>query len=148
MDFIMEELTNFDIIDYKLYFKINLICCIDYHDIIKYKLVDGSYVLNMGNQHWTCLFIKNKKGVYFDSYGAIFPLEVKQFCPNIIYNDNTIQSLNSVLCGFFCLYFLYYMTNQYKYNLTYTLNNFISKFDDNVENNNKILQTLIKKYII
>ena len=143
----MEDLTNFDIEDIAHYFKINLICCIEYHSIINYDLVDGSYFLNLGDQHWTCLFVKNKKGIYFDSFGAIFPKEVKQFCPNIIYNHVTIQSLNSVLCGYFCLYFLYYVTNKYKNNNIYTLNNFTALFNDDEKQNNKILQTLIKQII-
>lgn len=126
----MEELTNYDIYEIYPLFNINLICCIDFKELVYYTLKDGSYILNMGNQHWTCLFVKNKKGVYFDSYGVIYPNEVKQFCPDLIYSDDTIQTLGSVLCGYFCLYFLYYMTNQYQKSLSYTLNNFNAQFDD------------------
>ncbi len=143
----MEELSNFDIEEMAPLFKINLICCIDYHDIINYPLKNGSYILNLGNQHWTCLYVKNKQGIYFDSFGVIYPTLVKQFCPNIIYNEDTIQSLNSVLCGYFCLYFLYYMTNKSKYNFNYTLNNFRANFNDDEIENNKILQSLIKNIL-
>lgn len=143
----MEELTNFDIEEFAPYFKINLICCIDYHDIKYYPLMNGSYILNLGNAHWTCLYVMNKKGFYFDSYGQIYPSEVKSFCPDIIYSDDTIQSLNSILCGYYCLYFLYHMTNKYKYNFRYTFNQFRSNFDDDENKNDKILQSLIKKII-
>lgn len=143
----MEELTNFDIEEIYHLFKINLICCSDYNNIFNYPLKNGSYILNLGNQHWTCLYVKNKKGIYFDSFGEIYPNAVKQFCPNIIYSDDTIQSINSVACGYYCLYFLYWMTNKYKYNFTYTFNLLRSKFSDDEKQNDKILQSLIKKII-
>lgn len=143
----MEELTNYDIEEIYPLFKINLICCIRYRDILNYPLVDGSYILNLGNAHWTCLFVKNKEGFYFDSYGVIYPTEIKMFCKNIIYSDDTIQNLGSVACGYYCLYFLYWMTNKYKYNFTYTFNQFRSNFDDDENKNDKILQSLIKKII-
>jgi hypothetical protein len=140
----MEELTNYDIEQIKHLFHINLICIIDYHDLIHYELIDGSYILNMNNKHWVALFVKNSKGTYFDSFGVIYPLEVKQFCNNIIFSDDQIQSIDSVLCGYFCLFFLYWMTNKYFSNNNYTLNNFRALFDDDEISNNKILQSYIK----
>ena len=129
-------LTNIDIEEIYPLFKINLLYCIDYHQIKDLKLCDGSYILNLGDQHWTCLYVKDKKGVYFDLFGVIYPTEVKKFCSNIIYNEDQIQSLKSVFCGYYCLYFLYYVTNHFKYNLQYTLNMFRSLFNDD-ENENE-----------
>lgn len=143
----MEELTNFDIEEIAPLFHINLHAVIDFHDLKYYPLLDGSYILNLGNKHWTALFVKNKKGFYFDSYGVIYPPDVKSFCPNIIYSDDNIQSLNSVLCGYFCLYFLYWMTNRFTESLKLTFNLFRSNFEDNEKINNKILQNHIKKII-
>ena len=143
----MEELSNFDIEEIAPLFEINLMCCCDYHDILNYPLLDGSYILNLGNMHWTCLFVKNKEGFYFDSYGQIYPREIKLFCRNIIYSDDTIQSLNSVACGYYCLFFLYWMTNKYKYNFSYTFNKFRALFNDNENKNDKILQSQIKNII-
>jgi hypothetical protein len=140
----MEELSNFDIDEISPLFNIDLICCIDYHQLLNYPFKNGSYILNLGNKHWTCLFVLNRQGVYFDSYGQIYPKEVKIFCNNIIYSDDTIQSLNSVACGYYCLFFLYYMTNNYKNNLNYTLNKFRSLFNDNEKINDRILQQQIK----
>ena len=80
-----------------------------------------------------------------------FPIEMKTFCSNIIYSDDTIQSLNSVFCGYYVLAFLYWMTNKYQYkyqyNLQYTLNQFRSKFNNNTKKNDKILQSMIKKIL-
>ena len=143
----MEELTNYDIEDISKYFKIKLKAVIDYHDILKYPLLDGSYILNLGDTHWCALFVKNKCGMYFDSFGQIYPTEVKQFCPNITYSTDIIQSLNSILCGYFCLYFCYYFTNKFKKDFRNTINLFCSQFSENKSKNNKILQTLIKKLL-
>mmetsp|Transcript_7670 Transcript_7670/g.8128 ORF Transcript_7670/g.8128 Transcript_7670/m.8128 type:complete len:149 (+) Transcript_7670:1102-1548(+) len=140
-------LTNFDIESIYKLFKINLIACIDDHNLNQYGLNDGSYVLNLGNQHWTGLYVIDNQGVYFDPFGVIYPLEVKRFCPNIIYSDDQIQSLKSVFCGYYVLAFLYWMTNKYQYNLQYTLNQFRSQFKDDDDKNDRILQSLIKKII-
>lgn len=141
----MEELSNFDIEEMAPLFKIKLLAVIDHRDLPSYPLIDGSYILNLNNKHWTALYVKNGEGFYFDSYGVIYPTTVKKFCPNVIYSDDTIQSLNSVLCGYFCLYFLYWMTNKYKDSLEKTFNQFRSLFDDDEIYNNQILQHLIKK---
>mmetsp|Transcript_4437 Transcript_4437/g.4454 ORF Transcript_4437/g.4454 Transcript_4437/m.4454 type:complete len:189 (-) Transcript_4437:258-824(-) len=140
-------LTNKDIEQIYERFKINLIACIDYHDLKLYGLNDGSYILNLGNQHWTGLFVSGNEGVYFDPFGVIYPVEVKKFCPKLIYSDDTIQSLKSVYCGYYVLAFLYYMTNKFQYNLEYTLNQFRSKFNDDTKKNDRLLQTLIKKIL-
>jgi hypothetical protein len=144
----MEELTNYDIWEIYPLFKINLVCCDNYKNIFDYDLIDGaSYILNLGNKHWTCLYFKNNKGLYFDSYGIIYPKIIKQFCPNIIYNKDNIQSLNSVLCGYYCLFFLYWMTNEFNYDFNYSLNKFRALFSDTEKQNGKILQNHIKKII-
>jgi hypothetical protein len=70
----------------------------------------GKYVINMqssthGNgTHWICLDGHKKK--YFDSYGQSPPVEIVQFCPDVKYNDEQYQAMNSSCCGYFCLYFL------------------------------------------
>jgi hypothetical protein len=138
------SLTNYDIEEHYKSFKINLIACIDYHNLNQYALNNGSYVLNLGNQHWTGLYVIDQEGVYFDPFGVIYPVEVKKFCTNLIYSDDQIQPLNSVLCGYYVLAFLYFMTNKFQYNLQYTLNQFRSQYNDNTKKNDKILQKMIK----
>lgn len=144
----MEELTNFDIFEIYPLFNINLIACIDVNDLANRQLVDGSYILNMNNKHWVALYVENGKGFYFDSYGIIYQTIVKKFCPNVIYSEDQIQSLNSVLCGYFCLYFLHFMTNSKKpTSLDKRFNLFRMKFSDDERKNNLILQSAIKKIL-
>ena len=71
---------------------------------------DECLVLNIGHSnysgtHWTCLFIKDGKLLYFDSFGFEPPLEVlhyykgERFC-----NSFKIQNNNEVICGHYCIY--------------------------------------------
>ena len=59
--------------------------------------------------HWTCLFIKDGKLLYFDSYGYLPPLEVSEYYKgdNRFYNTFKIQQYDEVICGHYCIYVLY-----------------------------------------
>ena len=63
--------------------------------------------------HWTCLFIKDKNIYYFDSYGFAPPLEVLDYCKCNIrdYNTFKIQQYGEVICGHYCIYVLYRLSN-------------------------------------
>ena len=52
--------------------------------------------------HWVCYY----NNYYFDPFGMPPPLEVKKYINNIKYNDIQYQNIKSVLCGYYCLYFL------------------------------------------
>ena len=43
---------------------------------------------------------------HFDSFGMGFPQEFKSSKP-VIWNSSQLQNINSVLCGYYCLYFLH-----------------------------------------
>ena len=72
-----------------------------------------SLILNLNNSnqpgsHWTCVYHKNDsdKLEYMDSFGMKPPQSVidlaKKLKLKIVYQDNQLQNLNSVLCGWFC----------------------------------------------
>jgi hypothetical protein len=69
--------------------------------------------------HWVSLFIKNGVAYYFDSYGNEPPEEVERYCKgeNRFYNTFQIQQndLNPVMCGHYCVYMLYRLSNGYKF---------------------------------
>jgi hypothetical protein len=66
--------------------------------------------------HWTCLFIKNDK-LYFDSYGFPPPLDVEEYYTGNerYYNSFKIQQNNEVICGHYCIYVLYRLSNGYDF---------------------------------
>jgi hypothetical protein len=119
---------------------------------------NGSYIINLSDKenpgtHWVALFIRNKVGVFFDSYGLPPPEIIGQFThkKKLIYSTDTIQSIDSTTCGFFCVWFLYVFNNLDETYLTYqqygyALNQFLRKFDkNNTEKNDDILRREIKK---
>lgn len=72
---------------------------------------------NNEGTHWTCLFIKYDKLLYFDSYGFEPPLEVLEYYKgeNRFYNSFKIQKNNEVICGHYCIYVLYQLSNDYDF---------------------------------
>ena len=60
--------------------------------------------------HWTCLFNKNGICLYFDSYGFEPPIEVRKYY-NGYYNTFKIQTPKEVICGHYCIYVLYKLSN-------------------------------------
>lgn len=62
--------------------------------------------------HWTCLFINNGTSSYFDSFGFEPPLEVINYCEEPrYYSSFPIQKMNEVICGHYCIYVLYKLSN-------------------------------------
>jgi len=64
-------------------------------------------------KHWCAFYFPNRLTVeYLDSYGMpieyfnhYFPEYVKK-CSNVIFNSKQLQSVNSDVCGMYCLYFM------------------------------------------
>ena len=72
---------------------------------------------NNNGTHWTCLFIKHNDFFYFDSYGFDPPLEVLDYykCENRLCNTFKIQQYDEVICGHYCIYVLYRLSNGYNF---------------------------------
>ena len=93
-----------------------------------FSLSNGGYIINLDNKnssgtHYTALFIKYPNAYYFDSYSVPPPNEIIRRCKiyNLYYsNDIIYQKLTSSICGYFCIYFLYFISNgQSFYNFLY-----------------------------
>ena len=66
-----------------------------------------------GGSHWVVIFIdKNRRGFYFDSLGRKVPKPIMKFLRrNCIYfkmNRTQYQHDDSILCGLFCIIFIYF----------------------------------------
>jgi hypothetical protein len=66
---------------------------------------------NLGGSHWVCIYIENGRGEYFDSYGLAPPLEefanfLERNCTTWTYNKQELQSLDTMVCGHYCIWFL------------------------------------------
>ena len=114
-------------------------------DNLPAKLKKGAYVINLdeyedASTHWIALYVKNKKVVYFDSLGVEHvPKEIIKFIKNkdIIANIFRLQAYDSIMCGYFCIKFIYYMFND-KTLIDYT--NLFSPHD--FKKNDKIIRDI------
>ena len=61
--------------------------------------------------HWVCYRNIDKQMVeYFDPFGSIMPHEIQHYLntsgKKVIFSQDEIQNRNTVLCGYWCLYYL------------------------------------------
>ena len=60
--------------------------------------------------HWVCYRNLNSMVEYFDPFGLIMPNEALNYFrtsgEHIVYSMDEIQNRNTVLCGYWCLYYL------------------------------------------
>ena len=77
----------------------------------------GYYIVNLNDStqpgsHWVVINVRAPPNPieYFDSFGLNAPHEVVELSErmglNYLYNSTQYQDLNSVLCGYWCLYFV------------------------------------------
>ena len=71
----------------------------------------------IGNgSHWVCYF----NDYYFDPFGMPPPTEVIKYINGIQYSTIQYQDTKSVLCGYYCLYFLKRLNDRIKiYDMLY-----------------------------
>lgn len=121
---------------------------------------DGGYIINLqdsadewGNPlpgtHWTCFYIEGKHAVYFDSFGVIAPQAVQQYLKPYrpwIYSQKHIQNIRSTICGYYCLYFIWFMSRHRHRikNLNQRFQAFLRLFSNDPEKNKSLLQKYIK----
>lgn len=152
----IELLTNFNLEE--LYKKLNLnLNAVLNKDLLKnITPKEGNYIINLQNSysgsgtHWACFIIKKDIIIYYDSYGVPMPTDLLLFFYrykkgiSIIYSIDQIQHYNSILCGYYCLYFHYYYSKSKLKDNKQILNKHNSYFvKQNRKLNDKILQKLI-----
>jgi hypothetical protein len=123
------------------------------------------YIINLedstgGGTHWVTVVINNNYVSYFDSFGVRASDDVKEFISRFVKNQGTqtiystqqIQSVDSVLCGYYCIYFCYFHTVLHgdDEDNKRLMNKHNSLYVDifNLKFNDKIIQKLIKNIIL
>lgn len=157
----MTFLTNFDLISAAEKYGIPLVDVFSKNCPPPFLYRNCGYIVNLENSvdskgnklpgtHWTAFWIGNDRkpgqACYFDPFGIHPPIEIqKLLSPYVPYpiNSTEIQSIESSICGYYCLYFIYYM-DKYKTkipNLTKRIQNFVDLFNENNPHKNReILQ--------
>ena len=86
--------------------------------------------------HWLAYRNGNKYAEYFDSFGLPMPKEVEKYLATsdktLVYSSDEIQDRDSVLCGYWCLYYL--IERQKGKSISETIHNV--KFDFNEQSVN------------
>jgi hypothetical protein len=114
-------LTNFDIENICHTLKLPLNGAFMKDQINLKTLKNGNFIMNLqnhdeGGSHWTA-FIKKKNHIYYsDSFGCLPPQnEVNVFQmqgDKTFYNNTVLQHIDSDMCGYFSILFLYVMNQK------------------------------------
>jgi len=118
---------------------------------------DFSIILNLEDTdskgtHWVAFYnqVKSNEIFYMDSYGEVCNAKpykmIEEKDINLFFNKKQFQAMGSVMCGWFCIYFLYVMnTNP---NKIHSIMEFLQLFNykDFKKNDDKI-KILFKKLI-
>ena len=131
--------------------RIPSVSCIFDEDIDLSKKT-GYAILNLGDTirggtHWVACAWRSKEFIYFDSFcqhwskAVTKELKRQKYTKKGYVDCHAIQDLNSSLCGWFSLYFLWYIHN--KGNDMYnSANDFTELFSEDTDGNSKKLQML------
>jgi hypothetical protein len=148
-------LTNFQLEELAVKIKVPLVGVYSKNELPKVKK-NGGYIFNLQDSedehgkplpgtHWVGAWVEDNRSVYFDSFGFPAPVSVKRFLgKNYVWSDKVIQNVRSEICGYYCLYFLWFMSRNRKLQLVRRFQLFTDKFSDDVTDNKRILQKLIK----
>lgn len=85
---------------------------------------------NLNGSHWMLVFFVEGKIEFFDSLGSD-EKTVKNFLKfnnklECIFNETPVQSINSISCGYFCVYFAYKRIFNLDLSFAYCLNRYFS----------------------
>lgn len=97
-------------------------------------------------EHWTAMFVnRDGRGIFFDSFGE--PPSIPEYLQRIrknttlyVYNKKQLQSLDSTVCGEFCVFFLHCMC------IGLNLDQFIDLFTDDTAKNDKLVHEYVEKF--
>ena len=115
--FINKPLSNFDLFNWVKKLGIKHFRGVYSRDALPPKILKNQVgIVNLDSQigprtHWVAYRNSEKGAEYFDSFGLIMPNEVMKYLitsgKQIFYSGDEIQERDSVLCGYWCLYYLY-----------------------------------------
>ena len=108
--FVNKPLSNFDLLQWVDFLKIpNFKGIFARNEVMPREhspcIINLDSLANAGT-HWVCCVPGGRALWYFDSFGMGFPQEFKSSKP-VIWNSSQYQNINSVLCGYYCLFFLH-----------------------------------------
>lgn len=118
----------------------------DVDGLKSFSLVFNESKHNEPGSHFVCVYATEERVFYFDSMGLSLENDrIKLFVfscgRSIELSDKQIQSLDSSMCGFFCICLLLYMS------LGFSFKNFFECFSSDLKLNDAIVVDFIKEMI-
>ena len=114
--FVIKPLSNFDLMEWVKKLGIKHFRGIYSRDKLPNKIKKECGIINLDDMtgpgtHWVCYRNINNVVEYFDPFGLIMPNEALEYFntsgKRIVYSIDEIQNRSTVLCGYWCLYFLF-----------------------------------------
>jgi hypothetical protein len=120
----------------------------------------GAWIINMqdntdstgkslGGTHWTGIWIEGKYAVAFDPFGLPPSANIEVFLStgyNDIYPDQDIQDINTGWCGYYTLFFLWYMNAHKHTPVKLKLSKFLNLWSDDTSQNLGRLKNYIRRW--
>jgi hypothetical protein len=150
-------ITNFELEDLAVKHKIPLVGVYSKDQLPKFHK-DGGYIVNLQDSedekgkplpgtHWCAFYVEGKNSAYFDSFGFQPPVSVCKYLEkryNVVVSEKQIQSVPSEVCGWYCLYFIWFMDRHKKTPPVKRFYLFLKQFSDNPTKNLTILKKLLE----
>ena len=113
--FVIKPLSNFDLMEWVKKLDLKHFRGIYSRDQLPQKIQKEIGIINLDDMqgpgtHWVCYRNVDSVVEYFDPFGLIMPNEALKYFrssgKHIVYSLDEIQNRNTVLCGYWCLYYL------------------------------------------
>ena len=120
LHFVIKPLSNFDLMEWVKKLGLSHFRGIYSRDQLPQKIKKECGIINLDDiqgpgTHWVCYRNLDSVVEYFDPFGLIMPSEALKYFRSsgkqIIYSIDEIQNRNTVLCGYWCLYYLFERQN-------------------------------------
>ena len=147
-------LTNFDIEDICKILKVPLVKIAMKDEI--HKLKNGCYILNLDDSqnqgtHWVAFAITDYYVLYSDSFGMPPPQDIYELFlkskKDIYVNQRQYQDIDSSLCGYFAVYFLFCMIYLKGETMLDKYTKFVNQWDKKKFKNNNVVKQIILSFI-
>ena len=115
LHFVIKPLSNFDLMEWVKKLGIKHLRGIYSRDRLPNKIKKECEIINLDDiqgpgTHWVCYRNLDSVVEYFDPFGLIMPslalVYFRSSGKQIVYSIDEIQNRNTVLCGYWCLYYL------------------------------------------
>lgn len=116
-----------------------------------YKLIINIDTKNLPGKHWIAVYVCGKIGYVFDPLGNPPPLILQHWLNKQgirwMCNLRQVQPNDSILCGYYCIYFLFYVKDTRVEHLESLLNKLFPN-DMNINQHDSIVQNFSNLFIV